>query len=154
MSEIWIHQNPINNVWLTKTLQFTLEDQYKQTWSSEVHNTSKCLNYRMFKRVHKFENYLIDLPPKLRKYLIDFRLCNHRLPIETGRWRRIDQHLRKCNLCLSREIGDEFHYAFKCPAFDLERSLIVPFMYKKTSEQYYVFKYFQQHKFSETKKPQ
>ena len=36
MSEIWIHQNPVNNVWLTKTVQFTLEDQYKQTWSSEV----------------------------------------------------------------------------------------------------------------------
>ena len=36
---IKIHQNPINNVWLTKTVQFTLEDQYKQTWSSEVHTT-------------------------------------------------------------------------------------------------------------------
>ena len=96
---IKIHQNPINNVWLTKTVQFTLEDQYKQTWSSEVHTTSKCLNYRMFKTVHKFENYLIDLPLKLRKYFIDFRLCNHSLPIETGRWRRIDQRLRKCNLC-------------------------------------------------------
>ena len=81
--------------------------------------------------VHKFENYLIDLTPKFRKYFIDFRLCNHRLPIETGRWHNIDRNLRKCNLCLNNEIGDEFHYAFECPAFDLERSLIVPFIYKK-----------------------
>ena len=27
-------------------------------------------------------------------------------------------------------VGDEFHYAFECPALDLERSLIVPFIYK------------------------
>ena len=45
-------------------------------------------------------------------------------------WHNIDRNLRKCNLCLKNEIGDEFHYAFECPAFDLERSLIVPFMYK------------------------
>ena len=134
MSEIWINQNPFNTTWLTKTVQFTLEDQYKQIWSSTVQESSKCLNYRVFKSVHKFESYLVDLPPKLRKCFINFRLCNHTLPIEKGRWHNIDRNLRKCNLCLKNEIGDEFHYAFECPAFDLERSLIVPFMYKKKNK--------------------
>ena len=91
----------------------------------------KMFDYRVFKSVHKFESYLVDLPPKLRKCFINFRLCNHTLPIEKGIWHNIDRNLRKCNLCLNNEIGDEFHYAFECPAFYLERSLIVPFMYKK-----------------------
>ena len=46
----------------------------------------------------------------MRKSFIDYRLCNNRLPIEICRWANIDRSLRKCNLCNSGTVGDEFHY--------------------------------------------
>ena len=69
--------------------------------------------YRLFKQKFGFEEYLINAPAKIRKYLIKFRTRNHRLPTETGRWRRIPRENRKCHLCHS-DIGDEFHYLLVC----------------------------------------
>ena len=31
-----------------------------------------------------------------------------------------------CTLCLSSDIGDEFHYLFVCPYFHRERNLFLP----------------------------
>jgi hypothetical protein len=33
-----------------------------------------------------------------------------------GRWKNIARENRICPLCNNGEIGDEFHYLFKCPA--------------------------------------
>lgn len=129
-SEIWINQNPENTKWLSSQVYLTLQDQYKQSWSTLINESPKCINYRIFKTEHKFENYLIDLPFKLRKNFTNFRLCNNKLPIETGRWHKIDRHLRKCNRCNANVIGDEYHFIFQCSFFDFDRSLFAPFINK------------------------
>ena len=82
----------------------------------------------MYKSQHKFENYLTFLPVKLMKHFINFRLCNNKLPIDTGRWQKIDHDLRKCNLCNDDDLGDEFHYIYRCSFFDEERRNIAPFI--------------------------
>ena len=121
LSYIWFEHNAENSSWLSKTVQNILESQYKQAWQDSLEQSSKCSNYKIYKTEHKFEKYLTLLPPRLLQILICFRLCNNRLPIETGRWRGTDHNLRKCNLCNLNLIGDEFHYLLECPFFNDER---------------------------------
>ena len=77
LSYIWLGQNIENSFWLSQTVQITTESQFKQEWQTSIDTFSKCINYRLFKTEHKFENYLLKLPPKLMKTFIKFRLCNN-----------------------------------------------------------------------------
>ena len=56
---------------------------------------------------------------------------NNRLPIEIGRWANIDRSLRKCNLCNSGTVGDEFHYVLECCFFDFDRKIFLPHIKRK-----------------------
>jgi hypothetical protein len=49
---------------------------------------------------------------RYRIYITKFRLCNIRIPIETGRWQKITRENRKCTKCSKDVIGDEYHYLF------------------------------------------
>ena len=49
------------------------------------------------------------------------RTGSHRFPIETGRWQNVARENRKCLLCNSGDIGDEFHYILECTYFSEER---------------------------------
>lgn len=133
MSNIWINQNPQNSNWLANTVFQKNQDQFKQSWSALLNESSKCVNYRMFKTEHKFEKYLISLPIKLRKTFTNYRLCNNRLPIETGRWASIDRNLRKCIHCNLNSIGDEYHYLFECCFFDFDRTIFLPYIKKRNA---------------------
>ena len=44
------------------------------------------------------------------------RTCNHRLPIEVGRYARpaVPREQRVCTKCNSGQIGDEFHFILTC----------------------------------------
>ena len=70
MSYIWTSQNPQNSEWHANTVLQKSQDQYVKSWFASVNESSKCVNYRMYKTEHKFENYLITLPPKLRNILL------------------------------------------------------------------------------------
>ena len=50
--------------------------------------------------------------------LSKFRTTNHKLPVENGRWKNI---ARENIICNNGEIGDEFHYPFKCQYFGNQR---------------------------------
>ena len=126
-----IEKNLENRIWLANTVLQTSQDQYKQLWSASVNESSKCVNYRIFKTEHKFENYLLNLPFKLRKSFINYRLCNNKLPTENGRWLNIDRNLRKCTLCNTNAVGDEFHYVFECCAFDFDKEIYLTFVNKR-----------------------
>ena len=65
------------------------------------------------KKSFGFENYLIQLPFKLRKFMIKFRTRNNKLPVEITRWNNVPLNQRLCELC-STDIGDEFHYLLTC----------------------------------------
>ena len=54
----------------------------------------------------------------MRKTLIDYRLCNNKLPIKTG--------------SNSGTVGDEFHYVMECCFFDFDRKIFIPHINKKT----------------------
>ena len=74
-----------------------LLDQFRQKYAAEMQQSSKCLNYRMFKSKLKIENYLTTLTYNNRRLLARFRCRNHNLPVETGYHRGIPREQRKCN---------------------------------------------------------
>ena len=51
---------------------------------------------------------------------------NNYLPIETVSWLRIERNERKCSKCDLNEIGDQFHYIFRCNLFNADRRNHVP----------------------------
>ena len=118
MSNIWTYQHPKNSIWLSKTVYQKLQDQYRQSWLAALNESPKCLNYRIIKTEHKFENYLMRTPSKMRNSFIDYQLCNNKLPIEISRRTNIDRSLRKCDLFNSGTVGDEFHYVLECCFFE------------------------------------
>ena len=99
-----------------------LKDQYLQSWRSELRESGVCVNYRLFKENFCLENYLVKLPYSLSQNLLKFRVCNHRLPIQSGRIHNIPSCERICTLCTSNEIGDEFHYLFICQNDNIRNS--------------------------------
>ena len=108
-------------------------DQFKQTWSTSVENSPKALNYRLYKKVVSFENYLEIVKDKDLFLLCHFRTSNNRLPIEFGRWQNINRENRVCNLCQGRELGDTFQCLFECTEFIHDRARLIPQKYRYSS---------------------
>lgn len=120
MSEFWLYQHVTGSLqWFKAAVHLRLTDQFKQKWFADVFVGGKCLNYRIFKEQFGFEIYLVRLSPRLRTSMSRFRCRNHRLPIESAR--DLIRHERLCTLCDLHEVGDEYHYLFKCPAFNDDR---------------------------------
>ena len=82
----------------------------------------KLAFYAEFKSDLIKESYL-SLPFHLRKWLCKFRICNHRLAIETGRYTRpkTERQSRFCKHCTMGVVEDESHFAFECPYYRHER---------------------------------
>ena len=109
-----------------------VKDQFIQQWYTEINNNELYYNYRMYKKRFEFEEYLVQLPFESARFLLRFRLLNHKLPIQKGRFLRIERNERKCNKCNCNELGDEYHYLFVCPIFDETRCKFVkPFFYTR-----------------------
>ena len=105
-----------------------LQDQYKQNWHSELNSNALFYNYRMFKQDFQFENYLNLLPQTLANTFLKFRLLNHKLPIQKGRFLAIERNDRVCSKCELQDLGDEFHCIFVCPFFaDTRRQCLKPY---------------------------
>ena len=113
-----IIENPTS---VKRQISETLVDLHTQDWHQKVNLSSKGKNYYLYKQNIKLENYLVKLNKKQHSALLKYRLSNHRLPAETGRWENTPLDERKCNLCTKQDIGDEFHYLFICNYFQAER---------------------------------
>ncbi|MCW4346540.1 MAG: reverse transcriptase domain-containing protein [Candidatus Thiodiazotropha endolucinida] len=113
MSGIWETQQFPNAKWLTAAVKQKLKDIYITEWYSTLNTNSSNVIYRIIKTQFCLENYLVTLPSKLRKKLIQMRTRNHRLPVETGRWQNIPKDERLCTFCKTT-LGDEFHVILEC----------------------------------------
>ena len=104
-----------------------LRDKYSSTdeiYHEFIAETKRHI-YSMAATGHyKYETYVkfnpslvkspfINMPHKLSGNIIKFRLSNHRLPVETGRWYGIsDREKRVCSAC--NVMGDELYYLYEC----------------------------------------
>jgi hypothetical protein len=69
---------------------------FLQEWNSNLENSPKALNYRLYKQIFEFENYFNILENKDIFTFCKFRTTNTKIPIETGRWNNIARENRKC----------------------------------------------------------
>ena len=96
----------------------TINDQAIQTLENKCGNSSKGQVYKSIKSNWEIEHYLSFLGSKNTKTLIKFRTGNHKLPVETGRYRNIKLIERKCPYpCCVNLVGYEYHYTLECPKF-------------------------------------
>ena len=121
MYHYWLQQRVPGNI--VVKIKDVITNQYVEQWKQNVFNSEKCFNYRLFKKELVLERYLLLLPPALRIPLTRFRVVNHKLPIEKGRYENIPRHERKCTHC--NVLGDEFHFLFQCITFNNERKLFL-----------------------------
>ena len=92
-----------------------LKDQELQTIRAKANMSTKGNTYIFLKVGWELEHYLASLDVDKTRALIKFRTGNHRLPIETGRYKKIPIEKRKCRFC--NTVGDEFHYVLECQHF-------------------------------------
>ena len=119
-ANVWLSQSCPNKDWFRISFKQKVKDQYLQHWFSLINSSSSGITYRIFKNQYGINKYFSILNNSQCRILTAFRTRNHRLPIEVGRWGNIPISERICHLCKS-EIGDEFHYIFKCTSFNDER---------------------------------
>ena len=123
--DIWQFQQNFNMVSLSSYIKSILIDQYLQEWQSKTTQSPESLTYLSIKSEYALEKHFLSLPRKHFLNLFKFRTGNHKLPVEVGRWDGTDINNRKCSLCTQNDIGDEYHYLFKCPHFKTQRQLFM-----------------------------
>ena len=100
-----------------------LKDIYHQTALEKIKSgDSRLRTYALFKIAPGFETYLDEIScVKERTALTKFRISNHGLMIERGRYSKIDKELRFCPFCPGR-VEDEKHFLLECHTYKYLRS--------------------------------
>ena len=82
-------------------------------------NSSKLSFFCTFKDEYKMEEYisLID-NPTIRRTFSQYRVSNHKLQIERGRYENVSREQRFCKLCNTGEVENEYHLALSCPKYE------------------------------------
>jgi hypothetical protein len=108
-----------------QTLSFihdNIKQKYLTFWKHKLENSSKLKFYNTFKTEYQLEKYLSTIKnPTERKTLTKFRVSNHKLMIELGRYKKIPREERLCEICQSGEVEDEYHFANSCKANSNQR---------------------------------
>ena len=120
--DLWLQQFEITNNKVHKQIKQLYIDQYKQTWASELTESTKGRTYNSFKNIHDFEKYfkILDMTDSLTMF--KFRTANFKLPVEVGRYESVPYQNRTCDLCAKDKVGSEEHYIFECESFSEQRS--------------------------------
>ena len=102
---------------VVKRMHLNLKQEYINIWMNRINEAAKCsVLYKHIKTVFESEYYLSHIPYNLRVALARIRTCNHKLPIEAGRYglNSSARGERICNKCNSGSVGDEFHFILTC----------------------------------------
>ena len=92
--------------------------------------------YKYIKTDFTRSRYIDILPFHLCIFFMAFRTRNHRLPIETSRWRNIPVNEIYCNIF--NKLGDEYHFLLECSLFKHQRELYLD-RYVFTRPSFYKF---------------
>ena len=97
-----------------------MQQKYILYWQHTMQNSTKLKFLNTFKNDYTPSSYL-GLTSKLseRKELVKFRIGNHKLRIETGRYDHIPRVNRLCPICASNQIEGESHFFIYCNKFSI-----------------------------------
>ena len=127
----WDNQENLENDVFLDEFKTRVFDNDKQVWSASMSNMPKLRTLVLFKSNLSVENYLLlHIPRRLRVALAKFRVGNHDLEIEKGRYVKVPVDERFCKLCLTlneNHIEDEYHVLLKCPFYEDLRKIYLCF---------------------------
>ena len=135
--EVWLNPFSVNAKQFVIMFKQRLIDEFLQQWYENIESSNVLILYRSVKEKFELESYLEIINSRnLRIALAQIRISAHSLRIQTGRFARdrIERNLRYCEICNSDEIEDEFHFLFKCPAYDsLRKQYIKRYYYNRAN---------------------
>ena len=122
-----------------------MKEKYIYFWQHTVEHSKKLEFYKVFKDEYSTSVYLHQLRNfNERRNLVKFKVSNHKLMIELGRYQRdhIPRENRFCPLCKSNQVENESHFLFQCSRYSFQRQtfltrineIIPDFERKSTSE--------------------
>ena len=98
-----------------------MKDQYFKKWRVDLSYSKKLEFFKQIKNNYEPESYLNQIRHfDQKKIFTKFRISNHKLAIETGRYfkEKIQTHLRQCKCCNNNAIESEMHVLYHCPLYD------------------------------------
>jgi len=113
-------KNIISNPNLEKNYN-KMQETYFKHWKKLIDNSRKLCFYKTFKDFYEPEIYL-DLPYDFeqRRQFTKFRISNHSLAIETGRYNNQNNSndQRICLFCSNNEVETEIHMLCNCSLYN------------------------------------
>ena len=110
---------------------------YVELWKNRLENSKKLEFYKTLKKEYNCEQYLniIDDPLQRRDYA-KFRISNHNLMIEYGRYgnTKVPKESRLCLICNTNQIEDERHLIFSCSCYNKHRTKMINDFKNKTNK--------------------
>ena len=100
---------------LRKTLKSTFEKFYKDIYNKKIEaidDNSKLFLYKSLKQSLNSEFYLKSKCFEFKNFITKFRISNHSLLIEKGRFSNIPRENRLCSKC--NVVEDEMHFLLHC----------------------------------------
>jgi hypothetical protein len=118
LENIYLSQQPCDLV-LCKT---KLYENYRKEWSDNLKRKPKLRTYVQIKKNFETEKYVkLNLDKNQRSMLAQLRTGILPLHVETGRFSNKKLEDRKCNICNSGSVENEFHFLFHCSHYNHQR---------------------------------
>lgn len=118
---------------LSIKLKIYCKKYYKKVWletrNKLIKENGKLRTYLKFKFTFEEEKYLNLNDFHNRKVLTKFRISNHKLKIESGRFTNTPLEERICEKCFSDNIEDETHFLFECSFYNYKRQCLLNNIY-------------------------
>jgi hypothetical protein len=116
--DVWVNQQVVNHFRFINSVKLRLSDHCVQELDTILNNSPKCMLYRHLTDTFCLQYYLrISLPMCYTSLITKFRVSAHQLRIEQGRYYGIERSQRKCIMCNTNNIEDEFHFILTCPLY-------------------------------------
>lgn len=114
---------------LKNKINKTINDSYVRKTLDKItsfNESSKFYLYSKLKHKMEPEYYLTFLNNfKIRQLFTKFRMSDHSLKIEMGRYKNIPREERICKNCDLNEIGDEHHFLHQCTSNEVLRNSLL-----------------------------
>ena len=131
--DVWRGQRVQNETTFLKELKRRMMCRFDENWNLRLLMSERYTVYRMFKHDHNRERYLYDLDkPVFRDLYIRFRLGMSELHVHRYRYNEPPSLI--CPSCNESE-EDEFHFLFKCPAYENIRVKYLRFCFGLTVQE-------------------
>ena len=125
-ADVWHFPHSVDVKVFIPLLKRRLLDTFLVDLRGGLNVCTSMVLYRELNQDFEMCPYLNNLVNRnLRNALSKLRLSSHQLAIESGRHRGIERQNRKCTLCTTNDIEDEYHMVLICPRYqNLRRQFI------------------------------